>query len=101
MPNVRHTAMTDRNDWRLQGQETYLRGVELCWRTYRRYPRNPDWDHDHCEFCWAKFMVEDHPEVLHQGYCTLDDYRWICSECFSDFKEMFEWRVVRSSDDNV
>jgi hypothetical protein len=39
-------------------------------------------------------MVENAPEALHEGYCTLDDYHWICSECFHDFKELFGWRVV-------
>ena len=86
--------MVDPNDWRLQGQERYLKGVELCHRPYRRYPQNPSWDHDHCSFCWAKFMVEDVPDVLHEGYCTFDDYHWICSRCFDDFKELFGWRVA-------
>jgi hypothetical protein len=86
--------MTPSEDWRLQGQEVYLTGAELCRRPYRRYPKNPSWDHDHCEFCWAKFMVEDHPETLHEGYSTLDEYRWICDQCFNDFREMFQWRVV-------
>ena len=40
-------------DWRLRGQERYLTGREFVWREYTA-PR-PDWDHDHCEFCWAKF----------------------------------------------
>jgi len=40
-------------------------------------------------------MVEDYPEVLHGGYTTLDDDRWICTGCFEDLKEMFEWRVVQ------
>lgn len=88
--------MVDPNDWRLTGQEKYLKGVTLYRKRYVA-PR-PDWDHDHCEFCWAKFMVEDYPDVFHEGYSTLDEYRWICKGCFDDFKEMFEWRVVRSPD---
>jgi hypothetical protein len=87
--------MVNSTDWRLHGQEKYLKGVELCWRLYCRDPEKPEWDHDHCEFCWAKFTVEDHPEVLHEGYTTVDEYRWICSGCFEDFKEMVEWRVVQ------
>jgi len=80
-------------DWRLQGQEKYLKGVTLVPRRYRRSAPNPNWDHDHCEFCWAKFMVED-AHGLHHGYATHDDYRWICEKCFEDFKSMFEWKVV-------
>jgi hypothetical protein len=80
-------------DWRLQGQEKYLAGVELTWRSYRRF-QNPNWDHDHCEFCWAKFAVEDLPDVLHAGYCTLDGYRWVCKSCFEDFRGRFQWKLV-------
>jgi hypothetical protein len=85
--------MTDDNDWRLRKQERYLEGAVLVRRQYRRYAPNPSWDHDHCEFCWAKFMVEDFAGVLHEGYCTVDDYRWICEQCFTDFKDRFGWSV--------
>ena len=61
---------------------------------YRRYAKNAAWTHDHCEFCFATFMVEDHPDVLHEGYATEDNYRWICETCFDDFKDRFEWMVV-------
>ena len=85
--------MVDDLDWRLQGQERYLRGATLVRRRYRRYAENASWDHDHCEFCWAKFMVEDYPDVLHEGYCTEDEYRWICEQCFNDFRDHFGWSV--------
>jgi hypothetical protein len=81
------------DDWRLQGQEAYLAGAELCWKPYRHY--SEAWDHDHCEFCWAKFAEPGSlPEALHAGYATPDDYRWICKACFDDFCERFEWIVV-------
>jgi hypothetical protein len=86
--------MVDSSDWRLQRQERFLQGVELCHRAYRRPVKKPNWDHDHCEFCWAKFGVEEGPGIVHEGYCTLDEYRWICSTCFDDFKERFDWSVV-------
>ena len=63
-------------------------------RTYRRYAKNANWDHDHCSFCWTEFAVEERPDVLHEGYCTLNEYHWICADCFEDFKERFDWRVV-------
>jgi hypothetical protein len=85
--------MVDPRDWRLQGQERYLKGVALALRKYERYAANADWDHDHCEFCGAKFMVEDVADVLHEGYCTADQYRWICVGCFNDFRAHFEWKV--------
>ena len=86
--------MATNSDWRLRGQEQYLQGVALVHRAYRRYSTNPTWDHDHCEFCWAKFMVEDAPDVLHEGYCTENEYHWVCPECFTDFQAQFLWRVV-------
>lgn len=39
-------------------------------------------------------MVEDFPDVLHVGYSTEDDYRWICDSCFAEFKDRFGWVVI-------
>ena len=90
--------MKAQDDWRLQGQEEFLTGVRLYHRKYRHYARNPNWDHDHCSFCWAEFMIESQPDVLHQGYSTADDYYWVCEKCFEDFKELFRWEVVEELD---
>ena len=87
-------------DWRLRGQEEYLKGAELCRKHYVRY--SDSWDHDHCEFCWVKFAEEDLiPDALHEGYATTDNYRWICEQCFEDFKDQFEWRVLGGSPEDV
>ena len=88
------SAKTKDGDWRLQGQEEYLTGVSLVHRPYRRYAANPEWDHDHCAFCLAKFMIEDRPNVLHEGYASSDDYHWICESCFLDFQEQFGWTIA-------
>ena len=80
------------SDWRLQGQERYLQGVRLLRSGYRAY--SADWDHDHCEFCSVKFLERPAPGDLSVGYCTEDRYRWICENCFSDFRELFQWEVV-------
>ena len=61
------------DDWRLRGQEDYLQGATLLLKAYRAW--SVDWEHDHCEFCWAKFMdptfspedarfIAENPEVL-------------------------------------
>ena len=89
--------MAEDDDWRLMGQERYLHGSILTRRQYRPPPQNPNWNHDHCSFCWAKFMVEDFPNVLHEGYCTEDEYYWICQQCFADFSERFGWNVKEST----
>jgi len=85
--------MVDKGDWRLQGQETYLKGITLYLKTYTRYSET--WDHDHCEFCWAKF-TEDHPDTLQEGYTTEDEYHWVCKKCFEDFKDMFGWEAAEA-----
>ena len=84
--------MAEADDWRLAGQERFLAGAALHWSEWHR-PR-PDWDHDHCAFCWAKFKEEPEPEVLHAGYTTEDGYYWVCPACFREFRERFGWKEV-------
>ena len=83
--------MVEDSDWRLQGQERYLQSAVLLHRKW--HTKNPKWDHDHCEFCWAKFMDKESPDVLREGYCTENSYHWICDKCFNDFKEKFGFVV--------
>ena len=84
--------MSENNDWRLQNQEDYLKGVTFAFKPYSKY--RDGWDHDHCEFCQIKFMEAGHPDALHEGFITEDNYHWVCSQCFEDFKELFEWKVA-------
>jgi hypothetical protein len=101
----------EKDDWRLTGQASYLQGAALTWKRYRAWSET--WEHDHCAFCWAKFMdpdfseahrrfIEEHPEVLTEGYATTAEHEggadghWVCRPCFDDFADLFEWRVVRA-----
>ncbi len=77
-------------DWRNTGQDAYLTGVKLFFKKYTIY--REEWDHDHCAFCGIKFSLSI-PGCLTEGYATADDYRWICPECFEDFREHFKWDV--------
>ena len=77
------------DDWRLTDQMDYLYKAPLIKAKFRRAGSN---DHEHCEFCWEKFGEEN--GVLHIGYCTCDRYRWICEQCYNDFKELFDWKLV-------
>jgi len=79
-----------KDDWRRQGQEKYLKGVNFVFKDYQPY--RIGWDHDHCEFCGAKFSLNG--DDLKKGYSTEDSYRWICGDCFNDFKEEFNWQVI-------
>ena len=80
------------SEWRLQNQERYLTGVTLVRRTWTQ--TRDHWDHDHCEFCWAKFAGDNIPDALREGWTTADEYRWICDTCFNDFRERFGWTVI-------
>jgi hypothetical protein len=82
--------MVQDDDWRLTGQERYLQGAAFQRRPYA-CPRL-GWDHDHCEFCWAKFAEADAPEVRREGYVTAEG-RWVCASCFADFRGRFGWQV--------
>jgi hypothetical protein len=84
------------DDWRLTNQELYLMGKTLYYIRYRNF--SEEWDHEHCDFCWAKFSEYDGD--LHEGYCTEPENArgacWICPECYNDFKERFKWRLGQS-----
>lgn len=81
--------MVNKDDWRLCGQEQELMGARLVKKEYRM--PSEKWDHDHCVFCWDKFSEQQ--EDLHEGYCVAGKNRWICKQCFDDFKDMFRWTV--------
>jgi len=74
------------NDWRITNQANYLHEKQLIHTKYRVI--RDIWDHDHCEFCWEKFLEND------LAYCTLDQYHWVCESCFKDFKDSFKWLIV-------
>lgn len=83
--------MVDKDDWRLCGQEEELMDARLVKKEYRM--PSETWDHDHCVFCWDKFSERE--EDLHEGYCVVGRNRWICQQCFCDFKDMFRWTVEK------
>ena len=60
--------MINKNDWRLQGQEKYLKGAILNFKKYAKYSQN--WDHDHCEFCWTKLTLDGLQDALDEGYAS-------------------------------
>jgi uncharacterized protein with PIN domain len=86
--------MPDKDDWRRQGQERYLKGVTLSFKQYTS--QRADWDHDHCEFCGAKLMETSNDETLTEGYATDNNYRWVCQQCFDDFESEYKWKVENS-----
>ena len=79
--------MMNKNDWRLTNQINYLFQKTLIKKHYQ--PFRKGWEHDHCEFCGTRI-----DSSLTFAYATEDDYHWICEECYQDFKEMFQWKVI-------
>jgi hypothetical protein len=82
---------TKEDDWRIHGQDRYLLGAVLHFSVYRA-PRK-GWDHDHCAFCWAKFMEAQWPETLQAGYTTDDVFHWVRPQCFDDFQSRFQFTI--------
>ncbi len=82
-----------KDDLRLCGQERFLMRKTLY--KIRFIKLSDKWDHEHCEFCWARFS--DYKEDLHEGYCTepsnSSTAHWICPECYNDFKSDFQWKL--------
>ena len=77
------------DDWRLTGQESYLLFTKVKKILPKEYIDNlekPELFHEHCSFCWDK--VEENKDKKH--YCTLDNYHWICNDCYNDFKELLK-----------
>lgn len=78
------------DDWRITGQEGYLLFVklkEIIPNEYIDKLENHILFHEHCEFCMDK--VEEHKDD--KWYCSLDNYRWICKNCYNDFKNKFRF----------
>ena len=83
------------DDWRLsRDQIKYLKNKKIIFQNYTS--NNPLNDHDHCEFCFKKFS--NNYNDLGKGYSTLDNYIWICEECYKDFKSIFNWELVNSDE---
>jgi hypothetical protein len=72
------------NDWRITNQLEFLKRAHLIQSKYIQPHEN--WDHDHCKFCSEKIDASTELAI-----CTTDYRKWICLECFADFKEAFEW----------
>jgi hypothetical protein len=97
----------------------HLRGLTFTFADYT--PPSPEWDHDHCECCWAKFALFEAPEILHSGYFIIvklfdesteeseviqhaqesgrtvllkpDTKEWVCPKCFQAFRVALGWKL--------
>jgi hypothetical protein len=117
--------MTSNEEWKHYKLERLqnLRGMTFELAEYE--PPSTDWDHDHCEGCWAKFATFGAPEIQRKGYFVVsavsheptqepefikraresgqsvmakpDNKKWICQECFEEFREFLKWKVKSST----
>jgi hypothetical protein len=62
-------------------QESCLHGKRF--QHARWVQDRPNWDHDHCEYCWATLSAA--PADLNFGYTDARTYYWICEACWADF----------------
>ena len=81
-------------------------GTRFRWREYAA--TTPEWDHDHCVFCWAKFLprseegkewlAQDEHAIYFEGYATVEPsgsgFDWVCGPCFDDFADELKFVVV-------
>lgn len=93
------------DDWR-RGQPGAPKGTRFRWREY--VAPKPEWNHDHCLFCWAKFvprseegkewLSRDTHTIYFAGYATVEPsgsgFEWVCPSCFDDFAAELDFSVV-------
>lgn len=96
------------DDWR-RSSPGVARGAHFHWNQY--LAPKPAWDHDHCLFCWAKFVPEeeksqhltggDEHTIYSSGYATVEaegsGSGWVCRPCFEDFADELGLVVEDSS----
>jgi hypothetical protein len=82
-------------DFYLKDRGSDLKDATLHRRNYFLW--QPNWDHDHCEFCATTFLVPGYaPEdsdVEREGWTTDDEYEWVCDQCFRWLRDQFKWKV--------
>ena len=91
LPDISADKGTWRDDWRLMGQEGYLRDKVLQHRKFDRQLCVLDFDQ--CDFCFKVF--DEDPERPLTAYFEPDQKIWICETCFKDFKNHFNWVVKK------
>ena len=104
------------DDWRRQGQESYLSGLRWAWRRYQVLSGN--WEHEHCEFCFKSFLDASYSDSMREALAADPDKNasggfanlrhdetpagrhWVCRACFDDFRAEFHWELDEEADPN-
>ena len=103
------------DDWRRWRDVESYAGATWTWKNYQAL--SAQWEHEHCEFCWHKFLdpnyspahlkaLDNYPdEHSPAGYTNLADDGlapgtiWVCERCFADFQDECSWKVVPTDPD--
>lgn len=83
--------MIEKDDWRLLTPSIdKLRHKNFIYNQFKI--KKDKWDHEHCEFCNAKFS--ENRGDLNFGYSTEDEYYWVCEKCFQDFQDLLDFKLL-------
>lgn len=85
---------TWRDDWRLMGQEGYLKEKTLLHRHFDR--KICVEDYLQCEFCWSSLEDDEGKGIM--CFFEPEQKLWVCEECYSDFREHFDWTVIETEE---
>lgn len=88
------------NDYRLTSVRAWMEGK--TWHHSQYIQPRPEWDHDHCIFCWQRLAepTAGFSDAQFDGYTDDEDYHWMCNKCFGDLFEHLKERLLWSYRDN-
>ncbi len=108
------------DDWRYDNLKC-LQGRTFRYAKYKA--PTSDWNHDHCNGCWATFAEFDGTDIFHDGYVSAKPYEpapepefiiqakkqgmhcipapvvdgftlhWVCAQCFEDFRSALRLKL--------
>jgi|SRR3954451_18183063 hypothetical protein len=85
------------DDYRLKSDSGILTG--LTWHHSPYKQPSPEWDHDHCEFCFRRLAepAAGFSDAQFEGFADEDELHWICNECFGELfhhvKDRDQWKL--------
>lgn len=78
---------TWQEDWRIMGQEGYLKDKKLQHMKFNRAMCTED--NDQCDFCYS--LLDGDNQDASYAYFEPITKSWICERCYKDFKDHFNW----------
>ena len=96
-PGCQTCGVAGKDDPRVTSQERFIQGATFERRAWSS--QKPDWDHDHCEFCWVHFgdhVFSDDADTQLEGWRTPDGDHWVCRTCFADFRDAFQFHALNA-----